>query len=241
MNFTNAPMNWQNKGIEPPDTLKSSGFTAGYRPPAAYHNAMFANAFDCISELQTKLSTVNESKQDATFNSNGFTTIDEITDVLQNCKETETITDIDSFYPINDGVKIGVYITDDAIDFGTYYVIALRYDNVLRQIVFSCDSNRIKQRTKTDEQTTWRAWTNPAISVSSQNTYTLSSYNASVNYTFSSYTTHADVKIISCLNGETATCVGTMCDIANNKIWFFKPQGISSAVTLNITYQVIEF
>lgn len=160
---------------------------------------------------------------------------------LNNKQTVETITDIDSFVPTTDGVKIGVYITDDAIDFGTYYVIALRYDNVVRQIVFSCDSNRIKQRTKTDEQTTWRAWTNPAISVSSQNTYTLSSYNASVNYTFSSYTTHADVKIISCTNNGTSSCVGTMCDIANNKIWFFKPQGVSSEATLNITYRVIEF
>lgn len=56
MNFEKQPISWGNKGTEPTEDIKQSGFTVGYRPPAAYHNYMFSNAFDCIAEIQNALS-----------------------------------------------------------------------------------------------------------------------------------------------------------------------------------------
>ena len=64
MEFTKTPIDWQNKGTEPSSDIKTNGFTAGYKPPAEYHNYLFANAADCIKEVQQKLSAVGD-KQDA--------------------------------------------------------------------------------------------------------------------------------------------------------------------------------
>ena len=73
--FTKIPLTWTNKGTEPSDEIKASGFVSGYRPPAEYHNYMFANSFDCIAEIQTKmneesnrLDTVAGSKADKVYN-----------------------------------------------------------------------------------------------------------------------------------------------------------------------------
>lgn len=56
MTFEKQPIIWQNKGTEPTTQIKESGFTAGYKPPAAYHNFLFALLLDCIKEIQNNLS-----------------------------------------------------------------------------------------------------------------------------------------------------------------------------------------
>lgn len=56
MTFEKQPIVWQNKGTEPTAEIKESGFTAGYKPPAAYHNFLFALLLDCIKEIQEMLS-----------------------------------------------------------------------------------------------------------------------------------------------------------------------------------------
>lgn len=61
MEFTKTPIDWQNKGTEPSSDIKTNGFTAGYKPPAEYHNYLFANAADCIKEVQQKLSAVGDN------------------------------------------------------------------------------------------------------------------------------------------------------------------------------------
>lgn len=60
MEFEHTPVNWENKGTEPTAAIKQSGFTAGYKPPAAYHNFLFANHSDCIEELQTKTNLISD-------------------------------------------------------------------------------------------------------------------------------------------------------------------------------------
>lgn len=52
MEFTNKPVKWDNVGVEPPETLKSDGFVAGYKPPAAYFNFLFNNYYKCMDEMQ---------------------------------------------------------------------------------------------------------------------------------------------------------------------------------------------
>ena len=56
INFTNTAPAWNNEGTAPSETLKTSGFTAGYKPPASIFNWFWAKVSKCISELQTKLS-----------------------------------------------------------------------------------------------------------------------------------------------------------------------------------------
>ena len=57
-NFTNTPPDWKANGVEPPESLKTTGFVAGYKPPASYFNWFWTKVSKCISELQ---SFVNQS------------------------------------------------------------------------------------------------------------------------------------------------------------------------------------
>ena len=57
--FKEKPMNWQNEGTEPSETLKKSGFEAGYKPPADVFNYQFNNTTKCIEEIQTQMSNLN--------------------------------------------------------------------------------------------------------------------------------------------------------------------------------------
>lgn len=51
MSFTNPPV-WSNQGTEPPEELKTNGFSAGYKPPASYFNWFWNRVSTCIAELQ---------------------------------------------------------------------------------------------------------------------------------------------------------------------------------------------
>lgn len=55
MTFDNNVPEWKNEGSDPPDTLKEEGFTAGYRPPAAYFNWFFNRIQKAVKEVQEKL------------------------------------------------------------------------------------------------------------------------------------------------------------------------------------------
>lgn len=46
------PMEWNNEGVEPSDNLKSTGFQAGYKPPAAIFNFFIHLMQKCIEQLQ---------------------------------------------------------------------------------------------------------------------------------------------------------------------------------------------
>ena len=70
MDFTNSPPEWQNNGEEPSQSLKESGFTPGYKPPAAYFNWFWSKVSACITELQNKLLDVNTSKAEANIKKN---------------------------------------------------------------------------------------------------------------------------------------------------------------------------
>lgn len=62
--YTNTPLEWQNGGAEPSTSLKQNGFSAGYKPAANTFNYQFSNSTACISELQTKLSSLDDEKVD---------------------------------------------------------------------------------------------------------------------------------------------------------------------------------
>lgn len=62
MKFEKTPPTWNAEGSEPPSSLKTSGFQAGYKPPAAYFNWFWNKVSTCLTELQTKLSNVDNTK-----------------------------------------------------------------------------------------------------------------------------------------------------------------------------------
>ena len=67
--FENTPLQWDNSGTEPSESLKADGFSPGYKPAADTFNYQIHNSSACLTELQTKLSgvldTVDELDQKA--------------------------------------------------------------------------------------------------------------------------------------------------------------------------------
>jgi hypothetical protein len=47
-----APLTWENAGTAPSDNLKTKGFEAGYKPPAAVFNYFLHKEQECIEQLQ---------------------------------------------------------------------------------------------------------------------------------------------------------------------------------------------
>lgn len=55
MEFKNKAPKWDAAGAEPTPELQTSGFVAGYKPPASYFNYLFYTYTKCINELQAFL------------------------------------------------------------------------------------------------------------------------------------------------------------------------------------------
>ena len=62
--FTSNPTKWENEGAEPSEELKKNGFQAGYKPPAGVFNHHWHETTECIEELQTKVSDIDDNKVD---------------------------------------------------------------------------------------------------------------------------------------------------------------------------------
>ena len=60
MDFDKVVPEWKAQGAEPPESLKTSGFTAGYKPPADYFNWFWYRVSQCLSELHTKLANISD-------------------------------------------------------------------------------------------------------------------------------------------------------------------------------------
>ena len=58
MDFEQKAPDWNAQGVEPPSSLKDSGFEAGYKPPAAYFNWFWNRVSACLKELQAKAKLV---------------------------------------------------------------------------------------------------------------------------------------------------------------------------------------
>src|SRR5690554_5347281 len=54
MVFEKLPPEWNNPGIEPPQTKKNSGFEPGEKPPAQWFNWLFNKLYLAVKELQEK-------------------------------------------------------------------------------------------------------------------------------------------------------------------------------------------
>lgn len=73
MAFTKQVPEWNAVGVEPPQSLKDSGWQAGVKPPADYFNWLQNKAAEAIKELQQKageVKTVNGQSPDVNGNVN---------------------------------------------------------------------------------------------------------------------------------------------------------------------------
>lgn len=78
MAFTNIAPKWNAEGAEPPAELLEQGFTAGYKPPAAYFNYLFNQYTKAIDETQEKVEK--------------FPSLEEINNILSNKMDEENPT-----------------------------------------------------------------------------------------------------------------------------------------------------
>ena len=63
MEFEKKVPVWNAEGTEPPEDLKESGFTAGFKPPAAFFNWFWTGVSHCLAEIRTKLSGHADNKE----------------------------------------------------------------------------------------------------------------------------------------------------------------------------------
>ena len=60
MAFEKKVPDWNAEGTEPPESLKSSGFAAGYKPPASYFNWFWNRISKAVKELQEKAASAED-------------------------------------------------------------------------------------------------------------------------------------------------------------------------------------
>lgn len=78
LTFENETPEWENVGVEPPSTLKSDGFLAGYKPPADYFNWFFNRIYKAVQEIKDK-SLTNELGGDVYFTEDNSSSAEEPT------------------------------------------------------------------------------------------------------------------------------------------------------------------
>lgn len=162
-----------------------------------------------------------------------------------NSKLTLTnISNIDNFYSKSlDSIQFGILYTLANISF----VIAITIENVVKQIRFNTTDNTVDERYASlsiDGDATWGAFRRLTgeVTTNSVQTFTLITDRDYVDYTFGENTNYAQVIVTECTNDVSEDeCVITMCDVPHNKIWFAKPQGITSTEPLDIKYKVVEY
>lgn len=85
MDFETKLPEWRAAGTEPPESLKDSGFEAGYKPPAAFFNWFWKGVSDVLKELREKLKGHAEDKG----NPHGVTKTQIGLDKVDNTADTE--------------------------------------------------------------------------------------------------------------------------------------------------------
>lgn len=64
IDFKYTPAKWDNQGAEPSENLKTNGYQPGYKPPAQVFNYLQNNTSNCLNELQSRTSNLDDIKVD---------------------------------------------------------------------------------------------------------------------------------------------------------------------------------
>lgn len=172
------PMEWNNKGIEPSETLKNQGFKGGYKPPAEIFNYFLNNSKTCITELQT---AVNGLLKDAllsgsklTFTKNNGETISIIFENATATKDGQ----MSSTDKKNLDSLVGNSFTDVSLNSETMRITFSRQGNGQSKIINIKDTEHSKAISALDTKV-------DALAISKANTgkLTLSDSTATYNVT----------------------------------------------------------
>lgn len=85
MDFEKNVPTWNASGTEPPESLKTSGFEPGYKPPAAFFNWFWSGVSACLTEIRAKLTGHAEDKS----NPHGVTAAQVGLDKVDNTADSE--------------------------------------------------------------------------------------------------------------------------------------------------------
>ena len=85
MDFEKNVPEWNAQGTEPPESLKTTGFEAGYKPPAAVFNWFWNRVSACLTEIREKLKGHADNKE----NPHGVTAAQVGLDKVNNTPDTE--------------------------------------------------------------------------------------------------------------------------------------------------------
>lgn len=166
----NVPL-WEAAGTEPPEDLKKSGFTAGFKPPAAYFNWFWTGVSEALTELQgMSPDDIGAMKKGTVPVTSGGTGATEAAGAIQNLL-IRTAINASSAIDCNTLTGVGiykVYIADgEPADYnlpnryGILFVLSSMewtgYDYV-SQLFYDVLDNALYQRTSSDKGTTWKDW-----------------------------------------------------------------------------------
>lgn len=127
MAFEKPIPQWFAAGAEPPESLKQSGFTVGYKPPADYFNWFWYCVSQCLAELQDKHTGLETD----------HIGLEEIVEELQ--KSLENIGDGD-YLPLSGGALTGGLTVIDNLNVNRTYNDE-EYKTYIRPINYSIGNN----------------------------------------------------------------------------------------------------
>lgn len=111
-NFTKPLPEWKNKGTEPPQILKDTGWKVSQRPPASYFDWFFNRTYEALKELQETATSGN------TLGNTAELTTTEKTTIVKAINEINEILKINSS-PHRDAINVaikdvgGMFTADD--------------------------------------------------------------------------------------------------------------------------------
>lgn len=174
---------WEALGIEPPESLKTSGFDAGYKPPADYFNWFWHTVSEALTELQddavhnTRKVNGKALSEDISLGVADVGAADTLLGNLtapttatknliyrgnilaSNAKSADTYTSIGVYKVYLDGASGAKY--NFPTPYGIFVVNAsmdeTSYDYV-SQMFYAMGNSRIYSRSSSDKGATWTAW-----------------------------------------------------------------------------------
>lgn len=168
MAFEKTVPQWLAPGVEPPSTLKQTGWQPGTKPPSDYFNWFWSSVSACLTELQSYSASDGDPLPVELGGTGGTTKAA----AMQNLLVGDAI-DADNPVDANTLTNIGVYkvyFTTDAdttanhlpAKYGILFVLSSMewtgYDYV-SQLFYDVVSNNIYQRTSSNKGASWQDWT----------------------------------------------------------------------------------
>lgn len=111
------PMEWENEGVEPSDSLKKSGFQAKYKPPAGIFNYFLHNFQKCIEQLQDEADNKVEKVEGKGLSTEDFTT-----------EEKQKLSKLDATADSEKNVNTATFASEAGVARAVQYALSVRFN-----------------------------------------------------------------------------------------------------------------